>query len=122
MSEIPISIVVRKEKLRINGKKDDVNQASQILNEMIETLNSKGSLDREDVINLISMIRLKVHQKSQKVSDTHYQICHSRKGAIVTRTKGQNNYFKTVNENDVVFCTTSRTGKTFLAVCSRFQH
>ena len=66
MSEIPISIVLRKEKLRITGKKDDVDQANQILNEMIETLNSKGSLEKEDVINLISMIRIQVRQKSQK--------------------------------------------------------
>ena len=66
MSEIPISIVVRKEKLRITGKKDDVNQASQILNEMIETLNSKGSLGKEDVINLISMIKIKYAKKAKK--------------------------------------------------------
>ena len=118
MSEIPISIVLRKEKLRITGKKDDVDQANQILNEMIETLNSKGSLEKEDVINLISMIKIQVRQKSQKVSNSHYQICHSRKGAIVTQTKGQNNYFKTVNKNDVVFCNgPAGTGKTFLAVC-----
>ena len=47
MSEIPVSIVLRKEKLRITGKKDDVDQASQILSEMIETLKSKGSLRRK---------------------------------------------------------------------------
>ena len=123
MSEIPISIVLRKEKLRITGKKDDVDQANQILNEMIETLNSKGSLEKEDVINLISMIKIQVRQKSQKVSNSQYQICHSRKGAIVTQTKGQNNYFKTVNKNDVVFCNgPAGTEKLFLLYVSHFQH
>ena len=43
-SEIPVSITARREKIKIIGKKDDVNQANQIFIEMIETLNSKGKL------------------------------------------------------------------------------
>ena len=54
-SEIPISIVVRGQKLKIIGGKDNVKQAGQILFEMIETLNSKGSLHKDDVRNLISI-------------------------------------------------------------------
>ena len=42
----PNKYSIKKRKLRITGKKDDVDQANQILNEMIETLNSKGSLDK----------------------------------------------------------------------------
>ena len=37
-SEIPVRITIRKEKLKIIGEKDDVNQACQIFIEMIETV------------------------------------------------------------------------------------
>ena len=65
-SEIPVDITARREKIKIIGEKDDVIQASQIFIEMIETLNSKGSLDKEDVRNLISMIKIKVNKNIQK--------------------------------------------------------
>ena len=115
-SEIPVKITARKDKVKIIGEKDDVNQASQIFMEMIETLNSKGNLDKQDVRNLISII--KVNKKIEKRNNSHYQICYSRKGAVTTQTKGQDKYFETVNKNDVVFCNgPAGTGKTFLAVC-----
>ena len=117
-SEIPVNITIRKEKVKITGEKDDVNQASQIFIEMIETLHSKGNLDKEDVRNLISMIKIKVNKNIQKKNHSHYQVCYSRKGAVTTQTKGQDMYFKTVDKNDVVFCNgPAGTGKTFLAVC-----
>ena len=117
-SEIPVNITAREEKVRITGEKDDVNQASQIFIEMIETLHSKGNLDKEDVRNLISMIKIKVNKNIQKKNHSHYQVCYSRKGAVTTQTKGQDTYFKTVDKNDVVFCNgPAGTGKTFLAVC-----
>ena len=65
-SEIPVSITVRRGKVKITGEKDDVNQASKIFIEMIETLDSKGNLDKEDVRNLISMIKIKVNKNIQK--------------------------------------------------------
>ena len=117
-SEIPVNITVRKEKVKITGEKDDVNQASQIFIEMIETLHSKGNLDKDDVRNLISMIKIKVNKNIQKKNHSPYQVCYSRKGAVTTQTKGQDMYFKTVDKNDVVFCNgPAGTGKTFLAVC-----
>ena len=117
-SEIPVDITARGEKIKIIGEKDDVIQASQIFIEMIETLNSKGSLDKEDVRNLISMIKIKFNKNIQKRNSSQYQICYSRKGAVTTQTKGQDIYFDTVDKNDVVFCNgPAGTGKTFLAVC-----
>tara|TARA_B100001248_G_scaffold163775_1_gene123743 strand:+ start:2452 stop:3408 length:957 start_codon:yes stop_codon:yes gene_type:complete len=117
-SEIPVSITARKEKVKIIGEEDNVNLAYKIFVEMIETLNSKGSLDKEDVRNLISMIKMKIDKDFKKRINSHYQICYSRKGAVTTQTKGQGLYFETVDKNDVVFCNgPAGTGKTFLAVC-----
>ena len=75
-------------------------------------------MDKEDVRNLISMIKIKIDKNIKKRINSHYQICYSRKGAVTTQTKGQDLYFKTVDKNDVVFCNgPAGTGKTFLAVC-----
>ena len=43
-----------------------MKQAGQILFEMIETLNSKGSLHKDDVRNLISMIKMNVNKNGNK--------------------------------------------------------
>ena len=61
-SEIPVSITIRKEKVKIIGEEDNVDLAYKIFMEMIETLNTKGSLDKEDVRNLISMIKIKINK------------------------------------------------------------
>ena len=117
-SEIPVRITIRKEKLKIIGEKDDVNQAYQIFIEMIETLKSKGNLHKEDVRNLISMIKININKNTKKRINSHYKICYSRKGVVTTQTSGQDTYFDAVDKNDVVFCNgPAGTGKTFLAVC-----
>jgi len=117
-SEIPVNIIARGYKIKMMGNKSDVDRVNQIFNEMIETLNSKGSLEKIDVKNLISMVKIKDNYNNRQEINSHYIICYSRKGAITPKTDGQINYCKTVNNNDVVFCNgPAGTGKTFLAVC-----
>ena len=117
-SEIPINIIARGKKIKIIGKRNDVDQANQILKEMIEKLNSRGSLEKNDVKNLISMIKIKGHYNNKQKINSHYIIGYARKGAITPKTDGQIKYCETVKNNDVVFCNgPAGTGKTFLAVC-----
>ena len=116
--EIPINIIARGNKIKIAGNKRDVDQVSQIFNEMIETLNSKGDLGKSDVKNLISMIKIKDNNYNQQEINSNFIVCFSRKGAVTLKTDGQIKYCKTVRNNDVVFCNgPAGTGKTFLAVC-----
>ena len=116
-SEISINIVARGQKIKIKGKKEDVCQAEEIFQEMIETLNGKGSLVKSDVKNLISIIKTRFKDKGTKKVYSDYVICYSRKGAITPQTNGQIDYLRSVRTNDVVFCNgPAGTGKTFLAV------
>jgi len=116
-SEIPINIIARGQKIKIKGKKEDVCQAEEIFQEMIETLNGKGSLVKSDVKNLISIIKTRFKDKGTKKVYSDYVICYSRKGAITPQTNGQIDYLRSVRTNDVVFCNgPAGTGKTFLAV------
>ena len=117
-SVIPVNIIVRGHKIKITGNKSNADKVSQIFYEMIETLNSKGGLEKNDVKNLISMVKVKDNYDNKKEINSHYIICYSKKGKVVPKTDGQIRYCKTVNNNDVVFCNgPAGTGKTFLAVC-----
>ena len=117
-SEIPISIIARGHKIKMIGNKINIDQVNQIFNEMIETLNSKGGLEKSDVKNLISMVKVKENYDNKQKINSHYVICYAKKGTVTPKTDGQIRYCKTVNNNDVVFCNgPAGTGKTFLAVC-----
>jgi len=117
-SEIPVGIIARGHKIKITGNKCNVDKVNQIFYEMIETLNSKGGLEKNDVKNLISMVKVKDNYDNKQEINSHYIICYAKKGTVTPKTDGQIRYCKTVNTNDVVFCNgPAGTGKTFLAVC-----
>ena len=117
-SQIPISIIARGHKIKLIGNKIYIDQVNQILNAMIETLNSKGGLEKSDVKNLISMVKVKDNYENKQQINSHYIICYAKKGSVTPKTDGQIRYCKTVSNNDVVFCNgPAGTGKTFLAVC-----
>ena len=117
-SVIPVNITARGHKIKITGNKRNVDKVNQIFYEMIETLNSKGSLEKNDVKNLISMVKVKDNYDNKQEINSHYIICYAKKGTVTPKTDGQIRYCKTVNNNDVVFCNgPAGTGKTFLAVC-----
>ena len=117
-SVIPVNIIARGHKIKITGNKRNVDKVNQIFYEMIETLKSKGSLEKNDVKNLISMVKVKDNYANKQEINSHYIICYAKKGKVVPKTNGQIRYCKTVNNNDVVFCNgPAGTGKTFLAVC-----
>ena len=117
-SVIPVNIIARGHKIKIAGNKSNVDKVNQIFYEMIETLNSKGGLEKSDVKNLISMVKIKDNYNNKQEISSHYIICYAKKGTVTPKTDGQIRYCKTVRNNDVVFCNgPAGTGKTFLAVC-----
>ena len=117
-SVISVRIIARGHKIKIIGSESNVDKANQIFYEMIETLNSKGGLEKTDVKNLISMVKVKDNYDNKQGINSHYIICYAKKGAVTPKTDGQIRYCKTVDNNDVVFCNgPAGTGKTFLAVC-----
>jgi len=114
---IPITIIARGEVIKIQGDTHDVDHAHEVLHEMMETLSSKGSLSVRDVQNLIRLITSSNGKSNGEHHTPDLVIHYGKKGAIVPKTNGQENYVKTVYKNDVVFCIgPAGTGKTFLAV------
>jgi len=115
-SVIPATIIARGEIIKIQGSESAVENAHEVLHEMMQTLSSKGSLSVRDVQNLITLVKSEDSQ-STNTSAPDIVIHYGRKGAISPKTKGQETYVREVGKNDIVFSIgPAGTGKTFLGV------
>ena len=116
-ASIPAKIIARGETIKIQGEELDVMRAHEVLYEMMQTLNTRGDLTARDVQQLITLSKPDSigMKEGNKVPDP--VIYFGRKGAVSPKTEGQNRYFETVKNNDVVFSIgPAGTGKTFLSV------
>ena len=107
-------IIVRDNRIKVLGKKDNVQQSLTAIDSITSALNTKGSLTRKDVSSLLNIISRGDIDFNKNLN---YQIMFGSKGAICARTKGQKDYYNIVNRNDVTFSIgPAGTGKTFMAV------
>ncbi len=110
----PGQIIVRGNYIHLDGVEKDINIVHDVIHEMIQTLNRKGSLTKKDVRQLINISNVENGNIKEKTENV---IHYGRKGAIQSRTVGQTEYIKNVRENDIVFSIgPAGTGKTYIAV------
>ena len=107
-------IIVRDNRIKVLGKKDNVQLSLTAIDSITSALNTKGSLTRKDVSSLLNIISRGDIEFNKNLD---YQIMFGSKGAICARTKGQKDYYNIVKRNDVTFSIgPAGTGKTFMAV------
>ena len=107
-------IIVRDNRVKVLGKKDNVQLSLTAIDSITSALNTKGSLTRKDVSSLLNIISRGDIDFNKNLD---YQIIFGSKGAICARTKGQKDYYNIVKRNDVTFSIgPAGTGKTFMAV------
>ncbi len=107
-------ITVRGNNIYLDGGKNDITFLNDVLHEMMQTLNRKGSLTGKDVEQLVNISQVENGSSADKMENV---IHYGRKGAIQSRTVGQEDYIKSVRENDIVFSIgPAGTGKTYIAV------
>ena len=114
---IPAKIIARGEQIKLQGKESDVLRASEILLEMMQTLSSRGNLNKKDVQQLIALSNSSTNQSfdTNQISDSI--IYFGKNGSVSPKTEGQHRYVKMVKYNDVVFSIgPAGTGKTYLSV------
>ena len=114
---IPAKIIARGEQIKLQGKESDVLRASDILLEMMQTLNSRGDLNKKDVQQLIALSNSNTNQSfdTSQISDSI--IYFGKNGSVSPKTEGQHRYLEMVKNNDVVFSIgPAGTGKTYLSV------
>ncbi|HJM47272.1 MAG TPA: PhoH family protein [Candidatus Marinimicrobia bacterium] len=108
-------VVVRGNKFHIDGEKGEVEIIGNLIHEMSQTLNRKGSLTQKNVQDLLLISGN--DNKKQTDDKIDNVIFYGRKGGITARTKGQKKYVETVRKNDIVFSIgPAGTGKTYIAV------
>jgi len=113
---IPANISTRDGKILVQGDEDAVIKATAILEELRARIGRNGSLDPEQVQQVI-----------RRVSDGEESIRAEPIGVrggrmIHPRTRGQAEYLQAIRDHALVFCTgPAGTGKTYLAVATAVE-
>ena len=112
-------IVLRGNKITLDGKKKEVELISQIFQEMTSIAIKKDCVSINDVKTLINLSESNDKIISNIDSEGDAVILNSHKGPILAKTPGQKKYLKAVLKNDIVFAIgPAGTGKTYQAVAS----
>ena len=115
-------ITVRGQNVSISGDEETVQQIENLFSEIIFHINKFKKLDRHDVetaIRLVQLGTLPEHTKEELDS----VILFTESEYIKPRTTGQQKYFESVQENEIVFSIgPAGTGKTYLAVAMALQY
>ena len=110
------NIVLRGNKLIVEGAKKDIEKLEILINDMLFTINKKGFIDKNDLSILIHSNSNINNSTSNNIESANI-ILHTHIGAIVAQTEGQIQYYNSVKNNDIVFAIgPAGTGKTFQAV------
>lgn len=109
-------IVVRGNKVKLDGDKHELEIISKILNNMLNTIEIKGQLEENDVLSFIQNTTIESGLISEDSIDKKI-ILHTYKGVVYAKTDGQKKYLDAVNNYDITFAVgPAGTGKTYQAV------
>ena len=115
--ELSVSIIYRNDIIKLKGKLENVDKAIKVLNEMIEILNKKGSINFSKIKDLIIIIKSENIKNINYFSDSKFNLYKGRKGKISPRNQGQVKAINIIKENDLSLITgPAGTGKTFLSI------
>lgn len=116
--ELDVSIKSKNDKIFICGEEEKIEDASLLLNNLIETAKKQNSLSLSDVRYSISLIKNNEKRPvSELLKDT---VVYTSMGKpIRAKTLGQKRYIDAINNNDIVFgIGPAGTGKTYLAMAA----
>ena len=114
------TITVRGDTVILRGEPAEIRQIEKMIKELSYTLQRTGKLTLTDVSLVIDLVgggRHSSDEPSLSSGELDSVILWGKKEVIRARTPRQMEYYKKVQENDLVFCIgPAGTGKTFLAV------
>lgn len=109
------NIIARGNEIIIRGQSPEVDQAERIVSELFLMLNRNGSLTQDDIETVARLTDWGKESTSRK--DIESVILYTKKNAIKPRSEGQLAYYRSTQNNDIVFAIgPAGTGKTYLAV------
>jgi phosphate starvation-inducible protein PhoH and related proteins len=114
----PVRITARGDQLLFSGEPGDLDRVEQFWMEVLFLLNKNGTLSASDVKAAIALVRNGVSETAPASAGSRAEfLLFSKKGVIRPKTKGQEQYCRAVQSNEIVFAIgPAGTGKTYLAV------
>ncbi len=115
-NEYSVSIVNRGDDIVINGEKDDLDKAVQVLEALVRTADKGEEISEQNLNYFIEEANDDNLKNAQTVSDDY--ICSTVNGrALHPKTIGQKKYIDSIRNNTIVFGVgPAGTGKTYLAM------
>jgi len=111
-----ISLVVRGEKLLLEGPSAAVTQAGELLTHLVARLRQAPRLSSEEVRSLIARERRSADPETSTEEDG---VMRTYRAAVRARSSGQAQYLQAIEDHDIVFAIgPAGTGKTYLAVAA----
>lgn len=122
----PVTLVARGNKIKIIGNENVVNQVEELFSELIFLINKNKKVNRNDLQTAIELIKSEVidnNKLEESKKELKSVIVFKENGYITPKSKGQEYFYKSVQENDIVFCIgPAGTGKTYLAVAIAVEY
>src|SRR3989338_444864 len=114
--EFDVAITTRGDALKITGQPKGVDFASRLLEELILTIRSGGSVKKHELLYAIKAIKEDEARDIHSIYSDRIEVS-SKRQYITPKSKGKKEYVDAIRRSDIVFCIgPAGTGKTYLAM------
>ena len=108
-------IIIRGNILVLDGETREIRIIENLFSELILLINRNGGIEKSDIDTLINL--LKSEKPQTRSIELDKIVVNGKRDFIRPKTKGQQEYYQSIFENDIVFAIgPAGTGKTYLAV------
>ena len=121
--QFSVSIVIRNEKIKIIGNKDNVAKTSDLIELLINKALKGNEISEQDLIYCMDMIENKNESKNEVAMLDDEILSRTIQGKpIKPKTIGQKNYVNSIKNNMITFgIGPAGTGKTYLGMCMAIE-
>jgi len=114
--EIDVNLIARGNKIKIIGKRENVDRAEDIISKLINITASEKSLSEQEVKYAVELLSKDQSINLNEIYDEVLQVNYRGK-KIKVKTMGQKLYIESIRNSDIVFSIgPAGTGKTYLAM------
>jgi len=114
--EIGVKLIARGNKIKIVGKKENVDKAEDIISKLINITANEKSLSEQEVKYSVELLSKDQSINLNEIYDEVLQVNYRGK-KIKIKTMGQKLYIESIRNSDIVFSIgPAGTGKTYLAM------
>lgn len=121
--EFNVSVVIRNEKIKVIGSKEDVYQVKDLIELLIDKAERGNEISEQDLVYCMDMVKNSVNNKNDVVLLDDEILSRTIQGKpIKPKTIGQKKYVDSIKNNMITFgIGPAGTGKTYLGMCMAIE-